>query len=153
MTQRDISIFSDIKNFFFKKSHIKKIYNILDESCYRISDGYLSVAFLTKFEMIGLHKRFLGDDTLTDVITFDGDRAMDFAGEICVSPDYAYVSCLEHNTTFLEELTLYLVHGYLHLFGLNDISDSDILEMRQAEAYCMDLLKKRHAIPEFIYCT
>ena len=72
MTQRSISIFSDIKNFSFKKSHIKKIYNILDESCYKISEGYLSVAFLDKFEMIGLHKRFLDDDTLTDVITFDG---------------------------------------------------------------------------------
>ena len=153
MTQRSISIFSDIKNFSFKKSHIKKIYNILDESCYKISDGYLSVVFLDKFEMIGLHKRFLDDDTLTDVITFDGDSGMDFAGEICVSPDYASASCLEHNTTFPEELTLYLVHGYLHLFGLNDVSDSDILEMRQAEAYCMDLLKKRYAIPEFIYCT
>lgn len=151
MTQRSISIFSDIKNFSFKKSHIKKIYNILDESCYKISDGYLSVVFLDKFEMIGLHKRFLDDDTLTDVITFDGDSGMDFAGEICVSPDYASASCLEHNTTFPEELTLYLVHGYLHLFGLNDVSDSDILEMRQAEAYCMDLLKKRYAIPEFIY--
>ena len=151
MTQRSISISSDIKNFSFKKSHIKKIYNILDESCYKISDGYLSVVFLDKFEMIGLHKRFLDDDTLTDVITFDGDSGMDFAGEICVSPDYASVSCLEHNIPFSEELTLYLVHGYLHLFGLNDKSDSDILKMRQAEAYCMDLLKKRHAIPEFIY--
>ena len=151
MTQRSISIFSDIKNFSFKKSHIKKIYNILDESCYKISDGYLSVVFLDKFEMIGLHKRFLDDDTLTDVITFDGDSGMDFASDISVSPDYASASCLEHNTTFPEELTLYLVHGYLHLFGLNDVSDSDILEMRQAEAYCMDLLKKRYAIPEFIY--
>ena len=151
MIQRSISIFSGIKNFFFENSYVKKVYRVLDESCYKISGGHLSVAFLDKFEMANLHKRFLGDDTLTDVITFDGDSDMDFAGEICVSPDYASVSCLEHNIPFSEELTLYLVHGYLHLFGLNDKSGGDILKMRQAEAYCMDLLKKRHAIPEFIY--
>ena len=55
----------------------------------------------------------------------------------------------------------YLVTGYKGQLGYDvvrelkkrNVSDSDILEMRHAEAYCIDLLKKRHAIPEFIYCT
>jgi probable rRNA maturation factor len=102
-------------------------------------------------EMCSLHGKFLGDSSLTDVITFPGNGEMDFAGEICISPDYALASHGLHGTTFSEELTLYLVHGYLHLAGLNDISESETAKMRGSEKFCMSLIGNGNSVPKFSY--
>jgi ssRNA-specific RNase YbeY (16S rRNA maturation enzyme) len=34
-----------------------------------------------------------------------------------------------------------LVHGYLHLCGLDDKSEEDSRKMREGEKFCMDFLK------------
>ncbi len=51
--------------------------------------GELSLAFLTDAGLARLHADFLADPGITDVITFAGDPALGFAGEICVSADAA----------------------------------------------------------------
>jgi rRNA maturation RNase YbeY len=56
-----------------------------------------------------------------------------FAGEICVSVSQARREAVKHGHTVQEELLLYLVHGWLHLTGLDDHSDEDILLMRASE--------------------
>ena len=38
------------------------------------------------------------------------------------------------------EITLYLVHGWLHLFGFNDKSEEEIKAMRQAEDEALKLV-------------
>jgi probable rRNA maturation factor len=100
-------------------------------------------------EIAELHEAYLADPTPTDVITFPGDPAMEFAGEICVSVDHALAHAKTHGQTFQEELTLYLVHGWLHLAGLNDIEESDRRKMRQAEASIMAALRQAGVIPNF----
>jgi probable rRNA maturation factor len=107
----------------------------------KVPAGDLSVVFVDEHSMISLHDRFLGDPTPTDVLTFGGDGYMDFAGEIIVCPDYGLGRCGEFGTTLDDEIILYLVHGYLHLAGLDDGSAADVARMREAEARCMDQLK------------
>lgn len=150
-TPRTINIFSNVEHLKIDTHAIQKLFWLLDDFIYPAPPGELSVAFLNEKDMRHTHEQFLQDDTLTDVITFPGAPLEAFGGEICVSPDYASQSCVAHQTSFSDELTLYLVHGYLHLHGLDDHTEEDIRAMRKGEKECMDFLKSKNLVPMFIY--
>ena len=76
--------------------------------------GSLSLAFLEGGHHSRLHGQFLQDYRPTDVITFPPDLEEDLAGEICVSVDCAINESKKHGLTFEKELSLYLIHGWLH---------------------------------------
>lgn len=153
MTQkkrRTIEINNTAKSLKLNKVEVRRLFYTLDDfRNYPVVDGTLSISFLGTENMRLVHKNFLSDDTLTDVITFPGAQEFGLAGEICVSSDYALSAAARYRTSFSEELSLYLVHGYLHLSGLDDIDEKDILKMREAERACMNFLKSMDAIPNF----
>lgn len=112
--------------------------------------GELSLVFLTDPALAQLHADFLGDPTTTDVITFEGDPLLGTAGEICVSADTAATYAREHAREFSTELTLYLVHGWLHLCGYDDLAPVKKRAMRRAEARALDVLRAQAAMPRFV---
>jgi len=114
----------------------------------------LSVVFLTDAALAQLHGDFLGDPSITDVITFEGDPAQGTAGEICVSADAALRQAAHHDLRpstfdFSTELTLYLVHGWLHLAGYDDLQPAKKRRMRRAEARALKILQAGDALPRF----
>lgn len=111
--------------------------------------GELSVVFLTDAALAKLHADFMGDPSPTDVITFEGEPAAGLAGEICVSVDMAARVARERKTDFAGELTLYLVHGWLHLAGYDDLQPAKKRLMRAAERRALALLRRHDAIPAF----
>ncbi|MDD2764426.1 MAG: rRNA maturation RNase YbeY [Opitutaceae bacterium] len=113
--------------------------------------GELSLAFLTDAALARLHARFLDDPSVTDVITFAGTPASGLAGEICVSADTARAFARKHGRDFSAELTLYLVHGWLHLAGHDDLEPVRKKRMRAAEARAMRLLCAAGEIPRFAF--
>ena len=115
----------------------------------RLPPGELSLAFLTDSALAALHDRFLGDAAATDVITFGGNPALGKAGEICVSVDAARVYARRHGRDFSGELTLYVVHGWLHLAGHDDLNPRAKRRMRSAERRAMNLLHAAGAAPRF----
>ncbi len=102
--------------------------------------GELSLVFLTDAAQTQLHADFLADPTPTDVITFDGDPGMGSAGEICVSADTASAYTRRHRLDFSRELLLYVVHGWLHLAGYDDLQPAKKRRMRAAETRALRLL-------------
>ncbi len=110
--------------------------------------GELSVAFVTDRSLARLHGDFLDDSTPTDVITFEGDRAHGLAGEVCVSVDAA-VRQVGRSVRFPGELTLYVVHGWLHLAGYDDLRPAAKRVMRRAEKRALALLARARAMPRF----
>ncbi|MBL9193763.1 MAG: rRNA maturation RNase YbeY [Opitutaceae bacterium] len=118
-----------------------------------VPDGELSLVFLTDPALAAVHGQFLDDPSRTDVITFEGDPLMGTAGEICVSADTAQRYATDHSRPFAEELTLYLVHGWLHLAGYDDLEPRKKRRMRAAEARAMALLRSRELIPAFSLST
>ncbi|MCH2156161.1 MAG: rRNA maturation RNase YbeY [Opitutales bacterium] len=114
----------------------------LDEIRWSIPDGELSIALVDEATICEIHARFLDDPTPTDVITFPGDTDENIAGEIIVSVDQAMRVHQANNTTLIQELTLYLVHGWLHLAGEDDIDPADRMLMRQAEKTVLKQLGK-----------
>jgi probable rRNA maturation factor len=135
--------------------------------------GELSLAFLTDAGLARLHADFLADPSVTDVITFAGAPAHGLAGEICVSADAAArQACPERSrrtrpgrsrrtrpersrraaaskNTFSDELTLYIVHGWLHLAGYDDLAPRKKIKMRAAEARALKLLRAAGHQPRF----
>lgn len=114
-----------------------------------VPPGELSIAFLTDSALARLHASFLDDPSPTDVITFAGAPAFGQAGEICVSADKARAFAAGHRHDFSEELTLYVVHGWLHLAGHDDRQPARKKRMRAAEARALTLLRAGRAVPKF----
>ncbi len=50
---------------------------------------------------------------------------------------------------FSAELTLYVVHGWLHLAGYDDLQPAKKRRMRAAEKRAMGLLRSKNALPVF----
>ncbi|MEX0326316.1 MAG: rRNA maturation RNase YbeY [Puniceicoccaceae bacterium] len=113
---------------------------------YRVAPGSLDVAFVSSEESGQLHKDFFDDPDPTDVMTFPGDPADNHAGDIAICPSIAAASAKREGLPFDEELTLYLVHAWLHLAGLRDSDEDERREMRAAEARMLDQLRNAGAL-------
>ncbi len=101
----------------------------------------LSVVFVDDEHLTQLHAEHLDDRTETDVITFDlGDDGAGPAGELYVSVDRARRVAERRGVEVERELTLYVVHGTLHLVGFDDHEDAERARMRAAEALVLDAL-------------
>ena len=137
----------------FSKNAVAKVIHTLDRHPEKFKGscpvGELSLAFLTDKALAKLHADFLNDPPTTDVITFEGSPRRGTAGEICVSADTADTFASTNNKNFSEELSLYVVHGWLHLAGYDDLQPQKKRRMRAAEARAMKLLRATTAIPPF----
>lgn len=154
MQPRTIQINNQYQRLSFSKKSINTLFQTLDSlTDYPIPKGDLSIAFLNDPTIAQLHLTFLQDPSPTDVITFPANPEFDLAGEICVSVDHALSSSKQLNIPFPQELTLYIVHGWLHLANLNDLSPEQQATMRSAEKQIMSTLEKTGTIPNFHLST
>jgi probable rRNA maturation factor len=94
------------------------------------------VAVVDDRRIAALHERFMGDDRPTDVLTFDlrDDPEADvIEGEIVVSADTARREARRRGLSPDEELLRYVIHGVLHLCGLDDHTPAERRRMRREE--------------------
>jgi probable rRNA maturation factor len=128
----------------------KQLYRVLERSgAFPISNGELSIVFVDDATIGRIHGDFMGDPSATDVITFPANTEMESAGEIIVSVDHALHRAAELGEPFSRELSLYLVHGWLHLAGYDDRNESDRAAMRIAEQEALAILDQAGAGAEF----
>jgi probable rRNA maturation factor len=139
----------------FPRAEVMRMFAVLEANASAIRlpqsaflTGELSLVFLTDTALARLHADFMDDPMPTDVITFEGVAA-ELAGEICVSADMAARAARERRTDFATELTLYLVHGWLHLAGYDDLQPVRKRLMRAAERRALAQLRRHDAIPAF----
>ncbi len=132
------------------KRFIGKLDGELPESL-RAPHGELSLAILDDDEISKIHADFMDNPNPTDVITFEGDKGGEFAGEICASAETALRQSADFKTSPSWELTLYFAHGYLHLAGIDDISPEDAIKMRAAESSAMQILSRNFSKPIFTF--
>jgi probable rRNA maturation factor len=95
----------------------------------------LSVAVVSDREIRRLHRRWLGADRATDVVSFplSGPRDEGLVGAIAVSRDTARREAARRGHAAYHELMLYVVHGVLHLLGHDDHGPRARARMRRAE--------------------
>ncbi len=103
--------------------------------------AHVSVALVGDRVMDRLHREFMNISGPTDVLTFPLDfdpRGRCTAGEIVVCPPEARrrierVGYSVRTSHLREEILLYMLHGLLHLTGLDDIDPSDYHHMHRTE--------------------
>lgn len=148
---REVQILNHHASLSIDEERLSECIHKLDNwGQYTVPAGELSLVFPNAEEMCQLHATFLNDPTLTDVITFDGDPLLAFAGEIFVSLDQAKIQAPQFDYDLSSELTLYVVHGWLHLAGLEDTDPESLQEMKQAEQQAMTLLGKEFTSQIFV---
>ena len=107
----------------------------------------VAIHFVDVERISTLHDQFFGDPSPTDCISFPlaetGDKSpYKMLGDVFVSAQAARDFIKESEGEFFEELSLYIVHGILHLMGYDDIEDADRKLMRQAEKRHLTHLKE-----------
>jgi probable rRNA maturation factor len=153
---RDVAIANRHPLLRFDRRKVTEVIRLLDQSSPSLAPassviptGDLSIVFLTDPELARLHGEFMNDPSPTDVITFEGNPLLGTAGEICVSADTASAYARAHGRDFSTELTLYMVHGWLHLAGYDDLVPEKKRAMRRAESRALRLLQRAGAVPKF----
>ena len=123
-----------------------------------VVEANISVAIVDDAAIHDVNRRFLKHDSPTDVISFlfqeSGGASMSatdqatrprgagktIAGEIVVSAETAVSMAQDIGWSATEELTLYLVHGLLHVCGYDDLKKSELKVMRARERVVMESL-------------
>jgi probable rRNA maturation factor len=130
-------------------------------------DSELSVLFVDEEAMADLNKRFLGKDGPTDVLAFpidedpvEGGRSPDsggsgpgsvppeagelplLLGDVVICPAVAERNAPEHAGTYDDEIALLLVHGILHLLGMDHIEETEANAMEERERALLEQFHK-----------
>lgn len=96
----------------------------------------IAVCLVTDKKIQEFNKKYLSENNPTDVIAFNTASGIGNAGiiaDVLVSADTAVSNAGVFKTSPLHELTLYVIHGTLHVLGYDDQSVKDRLVM-QAKA-------------------
>ena len=108
----------------------------------------LGVHLVGATEMASLNETFLQHTGSTDVITFDhregaASESAAVHGEIFICVDDAVVQARQFRTRWTAEVARYLVHGWLHLRGHDDLEPAARRRMKRAENERMRALARR----------
>lgn len=95
--------------------------------------GEVGYMFVSDEKILEVNREYLGHDYYTDVITFDYDEGDRINGDIVISLDTVRTNAEQFGKTYDEELHRVIIHGILHLCGINDKGPGEREAMEAAE--------------------
>lgn len=95
--------------------------------------GEVGYMFVNDDKILEVNREYLGHDYYTDVITFDYDEDDVVSGDVVISLDTVASNAHLFNKTYEEELYRVIIHGILHLCGINDKGPGEREQMEAAE--------------------
>ncbi len=102
--------------------------------------GEISYIFCDDEKILEINLHYLNHDYYTDIITFDYSEGDIISGDIFISLDTVNSNSQKYCTEYTEELHRVIIHGVLHLCGIDDKSATDARLMRAAENDALKLL-------------
>lgn len=98
--------------------------------------GDLSYLFCSDDHILEVNKEYLQHDYYTDIITFDYTEEDVISGDMVISVDTIATNAEKFNTSFESEFFRVVIHGVLHLCGINDKGpgEREIMEKHEDEA-------------------
>lgn len=82
--------------------------------------GNLSYIFCDDERILEVNRQFLNHDYYTDIITFDDCRGKLLRGDLFISLDTVRSNAEIQGVGYYNELLRVIIHGVLHLCGIND---------------------------------
>ena len=95
--------------------------------------GEVGYMFVNDEKILEINNEYLQHDYYTDVITFDYDEDDTVNGDIFISVDTVRTNAEKFGKTYEDELHRVIIHGILHLCGLNDKAPGERELMEAAE--------------------
>lgn len=102
--------------------------------------GPLTYIFCDDPKIIEVNRQFLNHDYYTDIITFDYSRGRMVSGDMFISLDTVLSNSELVRATFEHELHRVIIHGVLHLCGINDKGPGEREIMESFENKALTLL-------------
>lgn len=110
-------------------------------AAYNKKVGNINYLFCDDEEILDTNRKFIDHDYYTDIITFDYSNQHRIAGDIVISLDTVESNAKLVNVGYEEELLRVVIHGVLHLCGINDKGPGEREIMELAENQALDLYK------------
>jgi metalloprotein, YbeY family len=101
--------------------------------------GEIGYMFVNDEKILEVNNEYLGHDYYTDVITFDYCEGNILNGDIVISLDTVRSNAEKFGKTYEDELYRVIIHGVLHLCGINDKGpgEREIMEENENKALAL----------------
>ncbi len=98
--------------------------------------GDIAYIFCDDARILEVNRKFLSHDYFTDIITFDYSRGRLISGDMFISLDTVRSNAELFSQSYDAELLRVIIHGVLHLCGINDKGpgEREIMEMNENQA-------------------
>lgn len=98
--------------------------------------GPLTYIFCSDPKILEVNRQFLNHDYFTDIITFDNTHGKRVSGDMFISLETVATNAEAVGADYVGELHRVIVHGLLHLCGINDKGpgEREIMEAHENEA-------------------
>ena len=93
----------------------------------------IAYIFVDDEKILEVNRQYLGHDYYTDIITFDYCEGDVISGDLFISLDTVRTNAEQVGATYEEELHRVIIHGILHLCGINDKGPGEREIMEAAE--------------------
>ncbi len=104
------------------------------------SVGDISYIFCNDEKILEVNRQYLNHDYFTDIITFDYSRPHRISGDMFISLDTVADNAMSLGCLQMEELQRVIIHGVLHLCGIDDKGPGEREIMEQHENESLRLL-------------
>lgn len=101
--------------------------------------GDVAYIFCDDEEILRINRQYLQHDYYTDIITFDYDEDDVISGDLFISLDTVRTNAEQLGVSYEQELNRVIIHGILHLCGINDKGpgEREIMEVAENKALAM----------------
>lgn len=101
--------------------------------------GEIGYMFVNDEKILEVNNEYLGHDYYTDIITFDYDEGDTISGDLVISLDTVRTNAEKFGKDYNEELHRVIIHGILHLCGINDKGpgEREIMEAHENKALAL----------------
>ncbi|MBQ9287958.1 MAG: rRNA maturation RNase YbeY [Bacteroidaceae bacterium] len=95
--------------------------------------GDVAYIFVNDDKILEVNQQYLQHDYYTDIITFDYSEGNVISGDLFISLDTVRTNAEQVGATYEQELNRVIIHGILHLCGINDKGPGEREIMEAAE--------------------
>lgn len=95
--------------------------------------GDVAYIFCSDEKILEVNRQYLEHDYYTDIITFDYTEGNRISGDLFISLDTVRTNAEQFGQTYERELYRVIIHGILHLCGINDKGSGERELMEAAE--------------------
>ena len=103
--------------------------------------GDIGYMFVDDEKILEVNNDYLGHDYYTDIITFDYDEDDIISGDLVISLDTVRTNAEQFGKEYDDELHRVIIHGILHLCGINDKGPGEREIMEENENKALELLR------------